>query len=346
VPHAPDERATSLAARRILQSEEIREFLKHGVMQGDGSKRDPLPAIPTPPQGTVPPLVLAVDGSLQPVPVHDGFPGAEVAYFSFASVLLDMDRVEALEAERPANPAEFNKVRSVTPQVMVMPGKNFRHKEDASPRSSFRRIAFEQLARAGFDVSTESLRDTYEALLAYRIGNDVLRCPHPGCETPEAASVPRTSQSACGCSKENTCYSTDWLRIHQGFNDVGENGAAYAEFMQVTERLWLVNLLRTLEKKKTLGVMRKIALVLDGPLAVFGHPAWLKDAIERELSRLNALVKGETGQDILLIGIEKTGQFVDHFLSRDRDARGSPNQIANQSLFLVDDRYKAQYHNE
>jgi hypothetical protein len=339
VPHAPEERATSLAARRILQSEEILDFLKDGVMQGDGEKRDPLTATPLPTKGQLTQLVLAIDGSLQPVPVHDGFPGSEVAYFSFASVLLDMDLVDTLEAQRPANPADFSRVRSVTPQVMVMPGRNFRHKQDASPRASFRRTSFEKLGAAGFDLGTESLRGTYEALLAHRSESNELRCPHAACKTPERAKVPKSGKGTCSCSSPKPLFSTDWLRIHQGFNDVGENGAAFSEFMQVTERLWLVNLLRTLEKRSRLDIVKKVALVLDGPLAIFGHPAWLKDAIERELARLNELVNKETGQDILLIGIEKTGQFVDHFLSHDRDARGSPNQIPNQTLFLINDSY-------
>jgi NurA domain len=338
VPHSIDERATSLAARRILQSEEIREFLKHGVMQGDG-QRDTLAPTSVPEGGRLPGLVLAIDGSLQPVSVHDGFPGSEVAYFSFASVLLDMELVDTLEAQRPANPAEFAKVRSVTPQVMVVPGKNFRQTQDSSPRASFRRVVFNQLGAAGFDTGSETLCDTYEALLAHRPAGAEPNCPQPSCMTPKDAKVPTKGMGMCGCNNNRQMYSTDWLRIHQGFNDIGENGAAYSEFMQVTERLWLVNLLRTLERKKRLDIMKKVALVLDGPLAVFGHPAWIKDAIEVELMRLNGLVKTETGEDILLIGIEKTGQFVDHFLSLDRDTRGTHNQLPNRSLFLISDGY-------
>jgi NurA domain len=339
VPHSVDERATSLAARRILQSHEIRDFLKDGVMQGENGKRDPLAPTPVPHLGRPPGLVLAIDGSLQPVPVHDGFPGSEVAYFSFAAVLLDMELVDKLEAARPSNPAEFSKVRSVTPQVMVVPGRNFRQSQDNSPHACFRRVCFERLGSAGFDASTETLRDTYEALLAHRSEAKEPRCPYPMCATPQKGMMPRIGEASCGCNHTRRLYSTDWLRIHEGFNDIGENGAAYSEFMQVTERLWLLNLLRTLEKRNQLDILCKLAFVLDGPLAVFGHPAWIKDAFEIELMRLNALVREATGEDILLIGIEKTGQFVEHFLSLDRDARGTPHQIANGSLFLIDDHY-------
>lgn len=338
MPHSPDERATSLATRRILQSPEILQFLNDGVMHGDGAQRDQLTAAPVP-EGQMPGLVLAIDGSLQPVAAQNGFPGAEVAYFSFASVLLDMDLVSKLEARRPANPAEFSSVRSVTPQVMILPGKNFRQVQDPSPKASFRRVSYESLLSAGIDTKSETLLDTYQSLVAYRSKVELPKCPQPGCSDPARGQIPRVGSGPCGCGRNLPVYSTDWLRIHEGFNDIGENGAAYSEFMQVVERLWLINFIRTLEKKNLLPILRKVALVLDGPLAIFGHPAWLKDAIETELARLNDLVRKATDGDILLIGIEKTGQFVDHFLSLDRDPKNVPNKISKRSLFLPDDRY-------
>lgn len=343
MPHSIDERATSIAARRILQSEEIRSFLQTGVMQGEDGKRDPLSPTPVPAGGRATSFVLAIDGSLQPVPVQHGFPGAEIAYFSFASVLLDMKLVASLEPQRPVSPAAFRKVRSTIPHVMVLPGRNFRQAEDLSPRASFRRLSFERLGAAGMQEDKskgESLLETYEALLKHRKKNeeDAPKCPYPSCSTPKEVSLPLSGVGSCRCSNR-PLYSTDWLRIHEGFNDIGENGAAYAEFMQVTERLWLVNVLRSLKRSSLLNFCNKVALVLDGPLAVFGHPAWLKDSIKAELQELNVVVKDATGEDLLILGIEKTGQFVDHFLALDRNSKGTPNQIANQTLFLPDGRY-------
>jgi hypothetical protein len=56
-----------------------------------------------------------------------------------------------------------------------------------------------------------------------------------------------------------------------------------------------------------------IAFFIDGPLAVFGPPAWLSAAISAELKRLNSIVQKETSKDLLIVGIEKTGEFVNHF---------------------------------
>lgn len=339
MPHSLDERAPSLAARRILQSTEIQEFLRTGVMQGNQGKLDALEPTLLADPGKLPEFVLAIDGSLQPVPVRDGFPGAEIAYFSFASVLLDMRLVAELEPQRPASPAAFKDVRSTVPHVMVLPGRNFRQAEDLSPRASFRRVSSQSLKSAGMQLDGETLLHTYEALLQHRSNlEDSPKCPYPSCPRAKDTKLPLTGSEGCSCSNK-PLYSTDWLRIHEGFNDIGENGAAYAEFMQVTERLWLVNALRSMHQGDLLGLSNRIALVLDGPLAVFGHPAWLKDSIKAELTELNEAARSATGEDLLIIGIEKTGQFVDHFLALDRDSKGTPNQIPNGSLFLLDGNY-------
>ena len=84
--------------------------------------------------------------------------------------------------------------------------------------------------------------------------------------------------------------------------------------MQVLERLWLVHILRGFEAKGYLQLLKNFAFVLDGPLAVFGQPAWLSQSIKEELKRLNEAAKPYTyGHDMLIIGIEKTGAFVTHF---------------------------------
>ncbi|MCC8095588.1 MAG: hypothetical protein LIP05_09615 [Tannerellaceae bacterium] len=49
---------------------------------------------------------------------------------------------------------------------------------------------------------------------------------------------------------------------------------------------------------------------MDGPLAVFSTSSWLTKVIEDELIRINELQKEINGQDLLVIGIEKSGTFL------------------------------------
>ena len=68
----------------------------------------------------------------------------------------------------------------------------------------------------------------------------------------------------------------------------------------------------------------RTAFVVDGPLAMFGHPAWLSPLIKTELKRLNKIVRDRTKNDLLIIGVEKTGAFVTHFEEIDKTASGEP----------------------
>jgi hypothetical protein len=132
---------------------------------------------------------------------------------------------------------------------------------------------------------------------------------------------------SCRCPKARPLYSTDALRFSEGFRDFGTNGEAFGEVMQVWERILLVHLLRCLERKGWLPNIHRLAFLLDGPLAVFGHPAWLSAAIRDELKRINSLVRQQTGTDLLLLGIEKSGTFVTHLQEIDE------TELPGQRLF-------------
>jgi len=102
--------------------------------------------------------------------------------------------------------------------------------------------------------------------------------------------------------------------------------------------LLFVHLLRCFEQRDWLDRLNNVAFFLDGPLAVFGPPAWLSAAIGRELQRLNTLVRAKTGNDLILVGIEKTGNFVDHFEELDRREDGTEH-FPSRSYFLLTDSY-------
>ena len=103
----------------------------------------------------------------------------------------------------------------------------------------------------------------------------------------------------------------------------GTNGQMFGEIMQVLERIIVIHILRWFEQKQLLWLLGNMAIVVDGPLAVFGAPAWLQSVILDELRRINKVSRQlNDGQDLLMIGIEKSGDFVDHFEKiRSRQAR-------------------------
>lgn len=88
-------------------------------------------------------------------------------------------------------------------------------------------------------------------------------------------------------------------------NPGGSNGEMFGQIMATLEKLWLVHILRAFEHKGWLATLRRVAFIMDGPLAVFSTSSWLAKVISHELTRLNELQRKINGQDLLIIGIEK-----------------------------------------
>ncbi|MCA1626279.1 MAG: hypothetical protein LC778_21315 [Acidobacteria bacterium] len=70
----------------------------------------------------MPDYVISVDGSPAFVPVDNGYPGAEVAYLTVVTVLLDLKKMRELDAKRPVDPKLFRSTRTTDPVDAVLPG--------------------------------------------------------------------------------------------------------------------------------------------------------------------------------------------------------------------------------
>lgn len=134
-------------------------------------------------------------------------------------------------------------------------------------------------------------------------------------------------------------YSTDALRIHERFNLLGSNGEAFGLVRHIWEQLLLIHLLSCFEKKGLLTMIDHLAFFVDGPLAVFGPPAWLSASISKELKRINSIVQEKSGNDLMVLGIEKSGTFVSHFEEIDHTETPGKFLFANGQYMLLTDQY-------
>jgi NurA domain len=329
--------------RRLVESERVKKLLAGYRVQSNQELEkalENLNPIKIEPSNWTPTWIIGIDGSHAEVEVKNGFPGAEASYITIASVLLDIKTMIDLDRQRPVNPVEFRKIEKAESIDCALPGCNVIAEGESCAKDSLRKSIFEVFKSTQMSSNGESLLDTYEALLGYKpVTTSSQKCPYEDC--PEQKDFERNiGQYSCPCILNRSLYSTDALRIHERMNPAGSNGAIFGEIMQVLERVWVVHILRTMESKKWLSSLSRVAIILDGPLAVFGQPAWISQSIYKELSRINVEVKKVTsGRDLLLIGVEKTGLFVDHFECLDRKETGESGAFLNQSVGLVNDSY-------
>ncbi len=300
------------AIKRLASNPRIRELLKVIRLPEQDQVGSPsLVVAATRPSTYLPRFVIAIDGSWQGHEPQKGFPGAELAYLTISTVILDVAKLASLsqlKVQQP--PTEYRKLENAESLDTVLPGCNVIFKDEPHARASFRRALYETLEQQKGWEGCENLLLTYEALLGHRHEANT-GCPWEECEEPGNRRFRGFGTYQCSCGRRQL-YSTDSLRIDEGINPTGSSGKAFGEVMQILERLKLIHILRMI---------------------------WLSQAIYQELRRLNQLLRKHGLPDLLVIGIEKSGIFVEHLLRLDQDEKGVPDRLPRQSVYLPTDAY-------
>lgn len=295
----------------------------------------------TKPSGWLPEYVIAIDGSLHELPLKDGFPGAQICFYSIVSVLLMIAKMREADKNRPIPPLHFKELEDAEAMTAVLTGANVVRAGESEPKLAFRRYLFQTLEKNGVDASAETLLQAYEHLVSLRpISGRPPKCPYGDrCGDPARPYLQLNGQTQCPCSNKWDIFSTDSLDVQNSMRESGENGRMFGEALQVIENLWLLNVIRYYVQRLDVNALANVAFIMDGPLRVDGEPAWLSQAIKKELKRLNDDILSRGGKDLLLVGIEKTGNFVEHFKLLDRQVTGSPDNLDPQTLFLLTNDY-------
>lgn len=334
------EYATYHPLYRISECQRVKGLLARSkLLEASSTTIAPSPTDAPSSESTLPRLILAIDGSYAEVDVKNGYPGAKVGYCTAASVLIDLHLVNDLDIERPVNPVDFRKTEQAAGIDAALPGSNVVTRRQNTARASFREELYDLFTDIVIDEDDRTnLLSTYEALLALKPTTNRQSCPYRGSHGCSAEISVGPGCAVCPtCNR--TVYSTDALRIHERFRPIGTNGEAFGLVMQVIERLLVVHFLRCFERRDLLERLAPLAFFIDGPLAVFGPPAWMSAAISSELKRLNRKVQASTGLDLLILGIEKTGAFVQHFEEIDQTETPGKLLFGPRQYLLLSDQY-------
>lgn len=287
--------------------------------------------------------IVAVDGSTVTGAVQNGFPMAEAALFNAAVIVIKVDELRRFDRDNIPSPSELRELEHVATMSAVLPGQNVVGLEGELdvPRKFFRHTVRQEMDFK-LDDDHESLLETFHAIAADAIGSGAeFRCPIGDCEKgPSGKVIRRSADGNCGCSREERLYSTDSLRMHERFNDHGTCEQAFTAFRMVIEHLLMMNILRYFHQRLDPSCFDNTAFVIDGPLAIFGMPAWLKDHLQTEVERIHTDLTRRGRQGLLLFGVEKTGQFTEHLEELDwRETEGQRQGLPNGTAMVPTTEY-------
>jgi len=330
--------------RRILSSEKIQALMERmrvqpSIPSAEIIEKD-IVTINELPQSIInqPDYVLAIDGSHLEGQPEKGYPGSEFGIVTIASVLIDLKKVAQFGKSDFIDPKAFRETEKASSQESLFPGCNIVIKPEKDAKSSLRRMIYEEIKTVKILDNGETLLDTYEYLLKKK--QELFPDSHPPRNPIDDKYELQYGYGEYPCDKpKGTLFSTDALRLHELMNPTGTNGELFGQIMSTLEKLWFVNILRWFELTNNLSILRKIVLFSDGPLAVFSTSSWLTKVIEYELRRINDLQKKINNQDMIILGLEKSGSFLNHFIDIDTSKEGTTDIFPRQSAFLLNDAY-------
>ncbi len=291
---------------------------------------------------------MAIDGSYHESEINEQLPSTRIGFVKVGCILVDMGTFASLKVLEgryvdPFRVAELQENNSAL--TFALPSANVRWGNRQDVRTSFRAALdahlYGPITRFVESDPKTSLRTTLFHLASRRpkeigTGNDSVLKLHkcPECEKGpiEVRDIP-DPQFCPHCHGE--IYPSDCLRIWEEVSEYQSNVVALSRSMLAIEHMMPVHYIRYLAQH-SFGALGATTFFVDGPLAVFGTPAWLHAALMRYLSEINTLLMSRKLPQMIMIGLQKTGQVVDHVRLIDRF-------LPANRIYAVDDDYRYQH---
>lgn len=332
----PNEYASGDSLWRLVNSESVKDF--EGIIRRGGpdeTANPPRTLTPSRPPNRIT-RIIVIDGSTVSSAVRSGYPGAEAALLQLAAVVLDLSALRNIPPGSIPRPSEIRAMEDPKTFDAVLPGRNVVRCDvvDDTPRRFFRFTIHDVLSGRRVDSEHETLIETMRAITP---SGRRFRCPADDCDE----TVPAVEGSTeCPCSRQELLFETDSLRLHERFEDHGSSAQAYTAAQQVVEHLAMINIMRIFERRGWWSAFRTTAFVMDGPLVIYGMPAWLKSHLQTEVTRLHNRAIERGGPGVLLFGVEKSGMFLDHLKALDHsEDEGPRGRIVDGSVLAPDREY-------
>jgi hypothetical protein len=298
--------------------------------------------------------IVVIDGSKYETSLPD-YPDITVGLVNVNQCIIDMEKLQNYLKNSFPLPQEYQKIKENIALSSVVPLKGLCNEDHRDEKDFFRFFVYQTLKtmtnpvvqwleQQGYEIKhQETLLETYKNLLNHldKLPGFIQTCPH--CKKAGRSINIKSFREnnnvfnyedtiRCRCDLEpQKIYITDLLQFHEQFNNEKSNESMTTQMMLVLERLTLLNLIRILKHNGLEKLFDEIAFIMDGSLAIYSHASWLSSAINAEIIAI------KDKHPLLIIGIEKTGNFVDHFKKMDNFF--TQPVLKNGMIFFLNDSY-------
>ena len=265
--------------------------------------------------------IIAIDGGYTNVSIKEDFPSSTMAFFQFGALFFKHQDLLDLKIKPFIDPDDFSKLQNIQRIKLVIPTKGLALKDEIDFVSSVRKAIFDFFC-------TKPEKNGFIAALKWLLfeeyntsdRNDIWHlstCPHCGngfdIRTDKMSDY-YTTDCQCG----GKIYLTDVFRFHEVIDNELGAGGILGYLATAIEQIMIVFLIKEMLAIKP-GLLSETLFIKDGPLAFFGQTA----NIHKPMRKLMTFLK--KNHSIFLVGLEKSGSFVDHAVQVSRKMK--PKQI-------------------
>lgn len=283
-------------------------------------------------QGRPPPkFAFAFDGSDIEVPARLEYPSVTVGFLQIGGALVDLDKFFDSDDDGLVDPRKLRQAMDARSIQSVLPGSMI-VRPGMTGVETWRLELDDMFRTSGFTESGETYT-LHKALLTLHgspgipaTSVTVGRCPSCSAQNIQVTATGATCQA---CS--NILYITDVLRTHDEFAESGSNMVPFTRVMNAAERFLSLGYIDWLYSNYPAALATTI-FIQDGPLAFYGTTAPLLRRWLSYWSSLNTKLAQSENLPPLVVGVEKSGAFVEH-------ANAIAEYIPNGHVMGLDNHY-------
>ncbi|MDE1451888.1 hypothetical protein CHCC14820_1454 [Bacillus paralicheniformis] len=316
----PNEYASKSAHTMLINDSEMNEYLTDCNFPKEGAVIE-LPKenmLKVSLNETTIKYIVAVDGGYDTVSTNKNFPSATVSFFQFGALMFKIEDLKQIEQQAFIKPADMQKLKNIERIKLALPTRYVTYKKEKNLINSIRKTLYDFFMKKPKEENekTSNFMKTLSWLVfseyktkkgdAHFKSYSLSSCPECGEKNIllKKENMSKDYTFLCNCGAE--IYLVDVFRLHEAIDNELGAGGILGYVTNLLEQFVIIDLIRTIYYKNKL-LLRETMFIKDGPLGFFGQTARM-----HKLFRDLFIFLLDEGVAINLVGVEKSGVFVEH----------------------------------
>ncbi|WP_267378862.1 hypothetical protein [Bacillus sp. GM_Baccil_2] len=339
----PNEYASKSAHTALINDQDMREFLTNCNFPKEGLAVhiDPKNIINVPNLDNPMKYIIAIDGGYDTVSAKKSYPSATVSFFQFGALMFKVEDLENIEKKAFIQPSDMQKLKQMERLKLALPTKYLTIGNEKNLTDSIRKTIFDFFTCKPKKINEKS--SNFMNTLCWLVFSEYLpinnpnrdkvyvlsNCPNCGKKDIVLSKDDMNSDytfNSCSCNEK--IYLTDVFRLHEAIDDELGASGILGYVTSLLEQFVIIDLIRTIYHKNKI-LLKETLFIKDGPLGFFGQTANIYKLVRSLMNYLQS-----DGVTINLVGIEKSGVFVEHaFQIESKLDKGTAVMLGNEYIY-------------